>query len=342
MTCALIASVAAPVQAAYPEKPITIIVAWDAGGAIDLVTRSLQPVLSKQLGADLVVKNVSGAAGTIGTAEAARAKPDGYTILITPTGPLTTQPHMRKLPYDFDSFAAIGRIAVSEMLMMATKTSKYKTLKDVVDGAKADPGQVKIASTGAGTLPHISILALDKEAGIKSKHIPYKGSANVMKALLGGEVDLFSDQALLVPKYDLHPIVAWSEKRLPDFPNVPTVKESGYDISMANWAGLFAPKGTPQAVIDKLATALKNTLADPSIIKAMDNLKTDIGYMPPKEFATFADITDREITTSTFCAVDDIGRIEEGAAGGSHFLEHAGFQIYHDGTGNVGYSGLLT
>ena len=190
----------------------------DGGGATDLVARSIQPELSKKLGAELIIKNIAGASGTIGTAEAARAKPDGYTILITPTGPMTTQPHLRKIPYGLDSFAPVGRIAVAPVMMMVPKTSKLQTLNDVIETAKANPGKLKFASSGAGTLPHIAILALNKAAGVDTKHIPYKGSANAMKALLGGEVDVFSDMAQLVPKYDVHPVISWTKERNPEFP----------------------------------------------------------------------------------------------------------------------------
>lgn len=275
-------------RAEYPEKPVEVIVAWGAGGATDLVTRAVQPAFAKSLGADIVIKNIAGAAGTIGTAQAARAKPDGYTVLFTPTGPLTTQPHLRKIPYDIDSFEPVGRIAITQVVMMAPKSSKYKTLQDVIDAAKASPGQLKFGSSGVGTLPHIAILALDKAAGIESKHIPYKGSSNAVKALLGGEVDLFSEQAQVIPKYDLNPIVSWSPERLPEYPNTPTMIESGVDFSMANWSGVFVPKGTPKAVIDKLAAALQESLKDPGVIEAMDKLKVIIDPMGIEAFGKFA------------------------------------------------------
>jgi tripartite-type tricarboxylate transporter receptor subunit TctC len=158
----------------------------------------------------------------------------------------------------------------------------------VLDDAKANPAKVKFASTGAGTLPHISILALNKAANIETKHIPYKGSANVMKALLGGEIDVFSDQAQLVPKYDLRALSTWSASRLPEFSAVPTMKELGYDFELENWVGVFAPKGTPQPVIDKLAAALRDTLADQGVIDALDKLKVAVAHLGPAELAAFA------------------------------------------------------
>ncbi|MGA0129438.1 MAG: Bug family tripartite tricarboxylate transporter substrate binding protein, partial [Burkholderiales bacterium] len=111
---------------AYPDKPVTVVVAWGAGGATDILTRALQPVWSKNIGAELIIKNVTGAAGTIGTAEAAAARPDGYTIIVTPAGPLTTQPHMRKLPYSVESFAALGRVSINPQVMMVAKESPHQ------------------------------------------------------------------------------------------------------------------------------------------------------------------------------------------------------------------------
>ena len=274
--------------AAYPDRPVTVIVAWTAGGATDLVARSVQPELGKKLGAEVIIKNIAGASGTIGTAEAARAKPDGYTILITPTGPMTTQPHLRKIPYGLNSFAPVGRIAIAPVMMMVPKTSKLKTLNDVIETAKANPGKLKFGSSGAGTLPHIAILALNKGAGIETKHIPYKGSANAMKALLGGEVDVFSDMAQLVPKYDVHPVVSWTRERNPEFPNVASIKEHGFDFEMINWVGMFAPKGTPDDIVSKLAGALQAAIEEPTVKEALEKLRVKAAHLGPVEFGKFS------------------------------------------------------
>ena len=285
---ALALTTASPAHADFPEKPVTVMVAWAAGGATDSVTRALQDTFARELGTDIVVKNVSGAAGTIGTAEVAGARPDGYSVLITPAGPMTTQPHLRKIPYNMQSFEPIGRITVSPMLMMTAPESRLKSVQDVIDAAKATPGELRFASTGAGTLPHISILALDDLAGIKSKHVPFKGSANAVKALLGGVVEIFSDQAQLSPKYELPPLAAWSAERLDEYPNVPTMKELGYDIVMGNWVGMFAPKGTPQDVKDKLTAALKATVEDVTVIKNLANLKLKPAWQDQDAFGKFA------------------------------------------------------
>jgi tripartite-type tricarboxylate transporter receptor subunit TctC len=271
---------------AYPTKPVTIVMAWGAGGATDVLARAIQPAWSKNLGAEIVIKNVAGAAGTIGTAEAAAAKPDGYTIIVTPAGPMTTQPHMRKLPYSVDSFAPIGRISINPQMMMVLKDSPYKSAKELFDAIKKQPGKMMAASTGAGTLPHVGIIAMN-QSGLDIKHVPFKSSVDAMKALLGNTVQVFSDQSQLVPTFDVRPIATWTAQRLPDYKDVPTMKELGYDYDIYNWVGAYAPKGTPPAVLDKLITSLEKTIKDPAVVDALQKLMVQVSYMGPKEFGPF-------------------------------------------------------
>jgi len=271
---------------AFPDKPVTVVMAWGAGGATDVLARAIQPAWSKNLGAEIVIKNVAGAGGTIGTAEAAAAKPDGYTIIVTPAGPMTTQPHMRALPYSVDSFAPIGRVSINPQIMMVPKDSPYKTAKQLFDAIKKEPGKLVAASTGAGTLPHVGIIAMN-QSGLNIKHLPFKSSVDAMKALLGNTVQVFSDQSQLVTSFDVLPIATWTAERLPDFKDVPTMKELGYNYDIYNWVGAYAPKGTPQAVMDKLASSLEKTIKDPAVVAALQKLKVEVSYMPPKEFGAF-------------------------------------------------------
>ena len=283
----MILMMSTPLYAAYPDKPITLIVAWGAGGATDAMARAVQPILAKKLGADIVIKNISGASGTIGTAEAANAQPDGYTLLFSASGTLTTQPHLRTLPYSVDSFEAIGRVAVVSMVTVVTKDSKFNSINDVIAQVKANPGKLKMASTGAGTIPHLAILSLSKAADIKPGHVPYTSAALAVKAMMGGEVEVFSDQSQIVSQFDLKPLAAWSGKRLKEFPDLPTMKELGFDIEISNWVGLFAPKGTPQAIVDKLATALQQTVEDPALIESMSKLKVQVDFLTLKDFSAY-------------------------------------------------------
>jgi len=274
---------------AYPEKPVTIIMAWGAGGATDVVARALQPVWSKNLGAEIIIKNISGASGTIGTAAAAAAAADGYTIIVTPAGPITTQPHMRKLPYGVDSFAPIGRVSINPQMMMVPKDAPSKSAKELFEVIKSEPGKIVAGSSGAGTLPHIGIIAM-QQSGLNVKHVPYKSSVDAMKALLGNTIQVFSDQAQLVQSFDVLPIATWSATRSAEYPNVPTMKELGYDYDIYNWAGAYAPKGVPPAVMEKLISSFEKTMRDPAVLEALKKMKIQASYMGPKEFGEFTAI----------------------------------------------------
>jgi len=274
-------------ETAFPQKPVTIVIAWAAGGGTDVIGRVIQPVFAKKLGADVVIRNVPGASGTIGTTEVANANTDGYTLLISPAGPLSNQPHLREIPYDVDSFDAIGRITITPTMMMVTQDSPFNSLAEVLAAAKERPNSLIVASTGAGTLPHVAQLALDGIAGVKTKHVPFNGSANAAKALLGEVVDIFSDQAQLVSQYELKPLAAWTNERLPDYPDVPTMKELGYDIQLYNWVGMLAPKDLPADVHKQISTALAETMQDAAVIEAIRKLKVQPEYMNPEAFTAF-------------------------------------------------------
>lgn len=284
----IFSSSAGQAQSDYPSDTITLVVAWAAGGATDVVTRAIQPALSKELGVDVIIKNINGAAGTIGTAEAARAKPDGYTVLVTPAGSMVVQPNLRKLPYDLSSFRPVGRISLAPMLMMAAPDSRFSSAEEVISAAKENPGQVAFGSVGAGSLPHLAILALNDAAGIKVKHIPFKGSAEAMKGLLGGTVEIFSDQAQLAPKYDLKALAAWSASRLDEYPDVPTLKELGYDVELSNWLAVFVPAETPDAVVEKLNTALNAALEAPAVKEQLDKLMISPAPTTPDGLGKFS------------------------------------------------------
>lgn len=273
-------AICAPVTvlAAYPDKPVTVVVAWPAGGATDLMTRGVQDALAKALGGQVIIKNVPGAAGTIGAADVAGATADGYTLLVSPIGPMVLQPQRMKLTYDVASFAPICKMVDSPIVLMSPPNSPLKTVADVVAKAKAEGGKLAYGSTGPGTIPHISLLGLTKAAGIPLKHVPYKGSADVVQALLSGTVELFADQPNLVPQYNLTPIAIFSEKRIPTYKDTPTVKEAGYDLTFSIWNAMFAPKGTPDDVLAKLESACKAALADAGSIAALDKQKQPIDY----------------------------------------------------------------
>lgn len=272
---------------AYPDGPVTLVVAWPAGGATDLMVRAMQDTLNKAIGGTTVVKNVVGAAGTIGAAEVAAAKPDGQTLLVSPIGPMVIQPQRMKLTYNPDSFETICKIVDVTVVLMSPPNSRFKTVADVIKEAKAQDGKLPFASTGAGTIPHMAGIGFQLGAKVKMKHVPFTGSAAVIQAMLAGTVELFSDQPNLVPRYNMTPIAVYSANRLPEFKDTPTMKELGYDLQFSIWSAIFAPKGTPEPVLAKLESACKTTMTAPAVIDLFGKQAQPIHYLDRKATRAF-------------------------------------------------------
>ena len=291
MTRRLAAVAAAMTMLAWPAMAqIQMVVNFAAGGPTDLVGRMMQNEMSAALGQPVVVRNAAGAGGTIGTAEAARARPDGQTILLSPVGPMAIQPHFRPgLSYGLQNFAAICQVADSPVVMMTPKTSGLRTVADVIARARAEGEGFPFASTGAGSIPHISNVALMRLAGITMNHVPYRGSGEVMLAFQQGQVQLFTDQTLLIRQYDLHPIAFLTEARNPDFPQVPTMREQGYDLVYTIWTGLYAPVGTPEPVLARLEAACERTMRHPDVVAGMTRVAQPILYRNRRDFAAFSE-----------------------------------------------------
>ncbi|MFM9941345.1 MAG: Bug family tripartite tricarboxylate transporter substrate binding protein [Hyphomicrobiaceae bacterium] len=277
----------ATAQAAYPDRPVTIIIAWPAGGATDLVGRVFQEAFTKGVGGQTIIKNVVGAAGTIGATEAAQATADGYTLLLTPIGPMVIQPHRMKLTYDPAAFAPVCKLTDAPVILMSPPNSRFKTVKDVLDAAKAEPGKLAYASTGPGTIPHIAMLGFGKASGSNLKHVPYKGSADVMQAMLSGTIEVFADQPNLVPQYNLTPIAVFAEKRIPGLKDIPTMQEAGLNLKFSIWNALFAPKGTPEPVLAKLEAACKAAMEDKTVVENLGKQQQPIDFRNRSGLAAF-------------------------------------------------------
>lgn len=267
---------------------VTMVIAWPAGGATDISGRIMQPALAEALGEPVIVKNVTGAAGTIGAAEVARARPDGRTILLTPVGPMMIQPQLRRnVGYTPERFTPICQVLDSPVIMMTPKTSGLRTVADVIARAKAAPGAFPYASTGPGTIPHISMVAFERLAGISMNHIPYRGSAQVMQAFGEGSVTLFNDQSNLIRQYDLHPIAIFTEARSPDFPDTPTMRELGHDLVYSIWTGIYGPAGMAPDLVARFERACLATMANAQVREGLARVQIPIVVRGAAEFAAF-------------------------------------------------------
>jgi tripartite-type tricarboxylate transporter receptor subunit TctC len=257
--------------ATFPDHPITVVTPFPAGGATDALTRVLAEHMGKTLGQSLIVENRAGAATTIGASYAARAHPDGYTVLLATNSTLVTNRYLYKtLSYDPDAFTPIGMIGIGPMVLLSAKKDGFKSLADVVAAAKKKPNTLSIASFGAGTSSHLAAEYFQQMADVKMLHVPFRGSSQALPQLVNGDVDLFFDMVGTgMPQVDagkVDVLAITSKKRLTSLPNLPTVIEEGYPgYEMTAWFTLVAPPATPADVAATLTKALKAALADAGV-----------------------------------------------------------------------------
>ena len=258
-------------EPAYPARPIKIVVGFPAGGANDLVARSIGLELSRELHQSVVVENISGAAGTIGAAAVARAQPDGYTLLMG-AGAHALAPSMRKsIPYDIvKDFAPISLAAIGTYVLVVNPTSKATTVEELIALAKSKPGALNMASAGVGTPLHLAGVMFQNSAGIELTHIAYRGDADANAAIVAGQVDLlFASLGPTLPLIQsgrLRALAVTSLTRSTVAPDLRTIDEAGLaGYNMGTWWGLMAPAGTPPGVIGKLSAAMAKATSAPSI-----------------------------------------------------------------------------
>lgn len=270
------------VAASFPERAITVVTPFPAGGATDALTRVLAEHMGKTLGQTLIVENRAGAATTIGASYASREKPDGYTVLLATNSTLVTNRFLYKtLSYDPDAFAPIGMIGIGPMVLLSSKKHSFKKPADVVSYAKKNPDALSIASFGAGTSSHLAAEYFQQVADIDMLHVPFKGSTQALPQLISGDIDLFFDMVSTgMPQVDggkVDVLAITSKERLSSLPDLPTLSESGYpDFEMTAWFSLVAPQATPPAITASLRKALQAALQDETVRKRL----LDMGIEP--------------------------------------------------------------
>jgi len=269
----------------YPSRPITVVVPFPAGGPSDVVARIVTEQMGKLLGQSLIIENIGGAGGTLGSAHVAAAKPDGYTLLAGSMGSHVAAPVLTpNIKYDSArDFEPIGFTAHAPAVVVARKDFPAKDLREFVAYLKANGEGVKQAHGGIGASSHMACLLFTAAAGVQPSLVAYRGTGPALNDLIGGHVDFFCEQVVSVASQvaagTIKAYAVSSPERLAALPNVPTAKEAGTDYEMSIWAGIFAPKGTPKEIVDKLANALDRTLDDPGVAKRLAELG---GSIPPK------------------------------------------------------------
>jgi tripartite-type tricarboxylate transporter receptor subunit TctC len=276
----------------YPNKTVKIIVPYAAGGVADAVARAVGQGLTEKWKQGVVVENKPGAAGNIGMGLGARAEPDGYTLVLAPAGNLTVNPILfPNLGFDTEkAFSPVSLLALSPNILVANPSVPAKNFPDLIKYAKANPGTLAYASPGVGSGPHLAGELLGVVAGINSLHVPFNGMGPAINAVLGDQVQLmFVATSIALPQIKagrLVPLAVASLHRLPQLKDVPTIAESGYPgFDVTSWYGLIAPRGTPQAVIQKISNDVATVLANPSIRSKLDVQGVDAVGSTPEEFA---------------------------------------------------------
>jgi tripartite-type tricarboxylate transporter receptor subunit TctC len=285
-------SVTPHAQAAWPERAITLIACFPAGGGTDIAARLIAPPLGEALKVPVIVENRGGAGGNIGISVAKRAKPDGYTFLVCSSAFVVNPSLYANPPYAPKDFTPVMVLGASPNALVTPAQSAFQTLGDLVAKAKAEPGKLNWTSPGAGTTPYLAGELLQQRTGIKMVHIPFQGAGPALTAALGGQVDMYTAAlGSLQPMIDagkLRALAVTSLKRWPDLPNLPTLDEQGvHDAVSDTFQGIFAPAGTPQPVIDKIAREVAAIYADPAIADRLEKAGITIATSTPQEFDAF-------------------------------------------------------
>jgi tripartite-type tricarboxylate transporter receptor subunit TctC len=277
----------------YPNKPVHAIISFTPGSSTDIVGRVVMQKVSEYWGQPVVAENRAGAGGSIGSAAVARAAPDGYTLLINSSAHSVNPAIYAKLPYETTKdFVDIAPLAVQPNVLVVAGTSAIKTVADLVAAAKARPGAINFGNAGIGSGTHLSSEKFIAATGIKVTQIPFKGTPEVVTALLGGSVDCYwvpiSAGMANIKSGKLRPLAVSSAKRNSQLPDVPTTGEAG--VANANsplWFGLWAPAGTPADIVGRISADVRRALADPGVREKLAGLGNDPMDMPPDEFARF-------------------------------------------------------
>jgi tripartite-type tricarboxylate transporter receptor subunit TctC len=300
----------------YPTKPITMIVPFPPGGVADIVGRPLAAAMEKTLKQPVVVVNRSGAGGAVGMTAAAKSAPDGYTVLTTLSSisifPVSDPLNGKPAPYELKDFAPIALLTADPTILVVRADGPYKTIKEFIAYAKANPGKINYSSSGVyGTL-HVAMAMFANAAGIDLFHVPYQGGGPALQALLGGQVQALasgpSPAAAQMKAGKVLALAGWGDKRVSVLPEVPTFKELGFkDVEFYIWSGLVVPAGTPQAAQRKLREAVRAAVKDELFSGAMQKVGSPVTYLDAPEFKKFWDADAARLKV----ALQKIGKVEK-------------------------------
>ncbi len=315
MTIALVFAGAAQAQDAYPTKPVAVVVPFSPGGISDVIGRPFLHTLGKVLKQSFVVENRPGAGGGVGMAYAARAKPDGYTLMVALSSisaiPASDRLFGRPPSYEIKQFAPIALISADPAFLVVRGDSPWKTVKDLVEAAKANPGGIPYGSTGNYGTMHVGMEMFANAAGIKLNHIPYGGGGQQVASIVGGQTQTITQLPATIAGHvaggRLRPLATFAPARVAAYPDVPTMKELGYaEVEYFVWTGFFAPAGTPPEVLNTLRRGARDVMQDPDFKTAMEKLRAPIVYKDADEFQAYLDADAKRLGA----VIQKIGKVE--------------------------------
>ena len=311
---ASLACLAASAQSDYPTRPVTMIVPFPPGGVADITARPVAAAMGTYLNQPVVVENKSGAGGGVGMQYVARAKPDGYTVLLALSSvsiiPEADKVLGRDPMYQLNQLVPIARFTADPTVLAVKADGPYRSVKDLVEAAKKDPGSIPYGSSGNYGTMHVPMEMLASAAGAKMLHVPFTGAGPAVVALLGGQVQALSTGPSTIMGHmkggKVRVLASWGESRHPALPDVPTLKELGYDVQFSQWTGLFVPAGTPDAAIAKLRDAARAAINDANFKAALAKVETPVQYLDQPQFRAFWDNDAAKLAA----AVRKIGKVE--------------------------------
>lgn len=300
--------------AGYPERPVTMVVPFPPGGVADTIARPLAQAMGDKLGQTVVIENKGGAGGAIGIGQAGRAKPDGYTLLMSLSSisilPAADRLLERKPAYQLDQFVPIARITADPTVLVVRADAPYKTLQEFVEAAKKQSGKFSYGSSGIYGTMHVPMEMLQNAANIKMMHVPFTGAGPAVQALVGGQVDALatgpSSVMQLIQAGRVKALAHWGDGKLDSLPDVPSFKSQGYDISFVQWSGVFALAGTPPAVVEKLRQTVKEIANNPEVRARIAGTGSPVQYLDAPAFDEYW----KKDSASLEVAVNRIGKVE--------------------------------
>jgi tripartite-type tricarboxylate transporter receptor subunit TctC len=298
----------------FPNRPITVIVPFPPGGIADITGRPLAVSMAKHFGQPVVVENKAGAGGAVGHAFVAKAKPDGYTIMTALSSivviPEADKVNGRPSTYQMSDFTPIALVSADPTILLVPADSPWKTLKDLIDDARSRPGKISYASSGVYGTIHTCFEMLAQAANVKFLHVPYKGGAPAMTALLAGETNLGAQSPGVANPHlksgRIRTLGSWAGARTAALPDVPTMREQGVDVEFYIWAGVFTPAGLPADVRERITAAVRQSAQDPEFVKALANVNTPVNYKEGRDFDQFLDADTKRLAA----VVQKMGKTE--------------------------------